>query len=607
MADHIGTATYSPDDNKLRIYPFARLPKDVYDRVKAAGFSWAPKQELFVAGMWTPERADLLVELCGEIEDDDRSLVDRAEEREARFEDYREARTEDYHAAHAAVKAIADHIPLGQPILVGHHSERRARKDAERIENGMRKAVKLWETAEYWQSRAAGALRHAKYKERPDVRARRIKTIEADRRRMEREKARVSDAVKLFALVDQPEKFKPREDGQPWTREARAYYLAGRMSGGPYMAIVDGHLRYSAYDVLAPDDKRYKACPAMTVDEVLAKLGRWETEVHARADRWIAHCDLRLAYERAMLGEAGGTATDRTGPAVGGAVRCWASPRGGWSYVQKVNKVSVTVLDNWGNGRDHFTRTIEFDKLHAVMSKAEVAQAKAEGRLVESAPDSKGRIEGFLLRELPAPPAPPEKEIEIDTTAVEAMKATLKAGVQVVSVPTLFETPREVARRVVELAYIRPGHKVLEPSAGTGILAEAVRAAVPDAELQLIEINHGLAERLSQRFTAPHEPICRSVLQGDFLELSPAQLGRFDRIVMNPPFDHGSDIRHIQHARAMLAPEGRLVAICAAGPKQEAALVPEAESWEYLPAGTFAGTGVRAAIVVLGPNPRSRG
>jgi hypothetical protein len=42
----------------------------------------------------------------------------------------------------------------------------------------MRKAVRMWETADYWKSRAAGAIRHAKYKERPDVRARRIKTIE---------------------------------------------------------------------------------------------------------------------------------------------------------------------------------------------------------------------------------------------------------------------------------------------------------------------------------------------------------------------------------------------------------------------------------------------
>src|SRR5437879_2478453 len=49
-----------------------------------------------------------------------------------------------------------------------------------RLDNGMRRAVKMWETASYWKSRAAGAIAAAKYKERPDVRARRIKGIEAD-------------------------------------------------------------------------------------------------------------------------------------------------------------------------------------------------------------------------------------------------------------------------------------------------------------------------------------------------------------------------------------------------------------------------------------------
>jgi hypothetical protein len=54
------TATYSPEDNKLRLYPACRLDQDEYNRVKAAGFKWAPKQELFVAPIWTPEREDLL-------------------------------------------------------------------------------------------------------------------------------------------------------------------------------------------------------------------------------------------------------------------------------------------------------------------------------------------------------------------------------------------------------------------------------------------------------------------------------------------------------------------------------------------------------------------
>ena len=124
------TATYSPEDNKIRIYPAYRLDAEEYARVKATGYIWAPRQKIFVAPMWTPSREDLALEMCGEIGDEDTSLVDRAEERADRFEGYSERRAEDAERAHNAVSAIADNIPMGQPILVGHHSEKHARKDA---------------------------------------------------------------------------------------------------------------------------------------------------------------------------------------------------------------------------------------------------------------------------------------------------------------------------------------------------------------------------------------------------------------------------------------------------------------------------------------------
>src|ERR1051325_10119866 len=121
------TATYCPDDNKLRLYSLTRLDPDTYSRVKAEGFKWAPKQDLFVAPCWTPSREDLLLELCGEISDEDTSLVNRAEQRADRFEAYSDRRASEAERAHNHVSSIADNIPLGQPILVGHHSERRAR------------------------------------------------------------------------------------------------------------------------------------------------------------------------------------------------------------------------------------------------------------------------------------------------------------------------------------------------------------------------------------------------------------------------------------------------------------------------------------------------
>jgi hypothetical protein len=49
----------------------------------------------------------------------------------------------------------------------------------------------------------------------------------------------------------------------------------------------------------------------------------------------------------------------------------------------------------------------------------------------------------------------------------------------------------------------------------------------------------------------------------------------------------------------MLKPGGRLVAICANGPRQREQLQPIAAEWYDLAPGTFAGTGVNAALLVI--------
>ena len=49
---------------------------------------------------------------------------------------------------------IADAIPFGQPILVGHHSEKHHRADLDRIHNSMRQGVELAKKAEYYEQRA---------------------------------------------------------------------------------------------------------------------------------------------------------------------------------------------------------------------------------------------------------------------------------------------------------------------------------------------------------------------------------------------------------------------------------------------------------------------
>jgi 16S rRNA G1207 methylase RsmC len=54
------------------------------------------------------------------------------------------------------------------------------------------------------------------------------------------------------------------------------------------------------------------------------------------------------------------------------------------------------------------------------------------------------------------------------------------------------------------------------------------------------------------------------VHQGDFLHCN-GDLGKFDRVVMNPPFADQADIDHVTHALSFLKPGGKLVAIMSAG------------------------------------------
>lgn len=59
-------------------------------------------------------------------------------------------------AAFSSAAKIADGIPLGQPVLRGHHSEKHHRRDLARIDSGMRKGCELQHKAEDHSSKADG-------------------------------------------------------------------------------------------------------------------------------------------------------------------------------------------------------------------------------------------------------------------------------------------------------------------------------------------------------------------------------------------------------------------------------------------------------------------
>ncbi|WP_432008803.1 DUF3560 domain-containing protein [Streptomyces bacillaris] len=115
--------------------------------------------------------------------------TERAEARAERFEGYADNAATSSNTAHAAAKQIADGIPLGQPIIVGHHSEGRARRDAARIDTNMRRSISDAKRADYWQNRAEAAGRYEQHRNDPQRTLRRLEKLRAELRQQERHHA----------------------------------------------------------------------------------------------------------------------------------------------------------------------------------------------------------------------------------------------------------------------------------------------------------------------------------------------------------------------------------------------------------------------------------
>jgi hypothetical protein len=82
---------------------------------------------------------------------------DRKAERINRYEERAAAARGEASSRRGRAKSISDGIPLGQPILVGHHSEARARADMNKIHTAMSKAKEADEKAGYYEGKAEAA------------------------------------------------------------------------------------------------------------------------------------------------------------------------------------------------------------------------------------------------------------------------------------------------------------------------------------------------------------------------------------------------------------------------------------------------------------------
>lgn len=115
--------------------------------------------------------------------------ADRAERLEGRAERLA-ARADKHQAASDAAQAASDdlssRIPFGQPILLGHHSQRRAERDAERIRRGMERSLTEQRAANRDRAAADSAAKSTAHREDPYVVANRIDRLAAEIRKLER-------------------------------------------------------------------------------------------------------------------------------------------------------------------------------------------------------------------------------------------------------------------------------------------------------------------------------------------------------------------------------------------------------------------------------------
>jgi hypothetical protein len=161
-----------------------------------------------------------------------------------------------------------------------------------------------------------------------------------------------------------------------------------------------------------------------------------------------------------------------------------------------------------------------------------------------------------------------------------------------------FETPKELAKQMIELAEICENDFVLEPSAGQGAIVDLFPKNFES--VILYELN----------------PVNQKVLQSkgyqlagdDFLKCEHKNF--FTKIIANPPFSKNQDIDHVLKMYEVLQEGGRIITIMSnhwknSDNKKETEFRNWLETVDYtietIPANTFkeSGTSIAACLLII--------
>ena len=171
-------ATYNKATGWMALGFPGKPSAEVLAEIKSFGFRWRPRRKQWVA-KWTVEREDLGKKFAGKIETVD---ITPNWQRKAEYaaEQANKHMTESNERFDRTWKSMQT-IPFGQPILVGHYSEKSHRAHLKRIDKGFEIARREGAIAEKYGERAKRYGRKARG-ESPGLIYRRIRKLEAEER-----------------------------------------------------------------------------------------------------------------------------------------------------------------------------------------------------------------------------------------------------------------------------------------------------------------------------------------------------------------------------------------------------------------------------------------
>lgn len=139
----------------------------------------------------------------------------------------------------------------------------------------------------------------------------------------------------------------------------------------------------------------------------------------------------------------------------------------------------------------------------------------------------------------------------------ELMREKMKE-IHRMNIPGFFPTPKALIDKMLEYADLEHAQNLLEPSAGMGDIVDMVRERIFSGNITCVERQLTLADVLIMK---GYKTLCQDILETVELEYD-----NYDLILMNPPFEKGQDVLHVQYVyKNYLKSGGRLISIMSGG------------------------------------------